>query len=96
MIPTLWLLPEYTVACELPEGAESAEKADEPLYNNVLPLLVNTVPLLTEDEHVKAPDEMAHRPLDDFKVKPLPDEVVVKVAGVPLVYQVPPEMIAPF
>lgn len=89
-------MPLYTVACELPDGVESDEKAVEPLYCRVLPLAVKTVPLLTEDEQVKAPEEMAQRPLDDFKVNPLPDAAAVKVAQVPLVYQVPPEMMQPF
>lgn len=93
---TEWLLPEYTVACELPLGVESDEKALEPLYCKVLPLAVKTVPLLTEEEQVRAPEEMAQRPLEDFKVKPLPEAAAVNVAQVPEVYQVPAEMMQPF
>ena len=39
---------------------------------------------------------MAHKPLLDLSVKPLPDGVAVKVAQLPPIYQVPAVMMQPF
>ena len=39
---------------------------------------------------------MAHKPLLDVSVKPLPEGVAVKVAQVPPMYQVPALMMQPF
>jgi hypothetical protein len=80
----------------LPDGVESVEKADEPAYSRVLPLPLNTVALETVDAQTRAPDCTAQLPLEDFRVKPPPLAVTVKVAQVPEVYQVPPEMMQPF
>jgi hypothetical protein len=48
------------------------------------------------DAQDKTPlDVIAQLPLEDFSVKPLLTGVTVKVAQVPEVYHVPPEMIQP-
>lgn len=79
----------------MPVGVESVEKAVEPLAMSVLPLAVKTV-LETPEPHVKTPDTTPQLPLDDVRVKPLPDAVAVYVAHVPVVYQVPAEIRHPF
>jgi hypothetical protein len=83
------------VTCVDPDAVESAENAVEPLYSRVVPFAVNTV-LETPDPHVNLSDATPQLPFEDFKVKPLPEAVAVMVAHVPLVYQVPAEMIHPF
>lgn len=46
--------------------------------------------------HVSLPEATAQLPLLLFKVKPSSDAVAVKVAQVPVEYQVPLEMMQPF
>lgn len=79
----------------LPLAVESAENAVLPLATRLLPLAVKTV-AVTPEPQVKTPPDRPQVPLDDFKVKPLPEAVAVYVAQVPLVYQVPAEIKQPF
>ena len=83
------------MACVLPDGVESVEKAVDPLYSRVLSSPVKTA-LVTPEPQVKTPETTPQLPLDDLRLKPSPEAVAVKVAHVPEVYQVPAEMIHPF
>lgn len=78
-----------------PLAVESAENAELPLYSKVFPLAVKTVPV-TPEPHVNFPETTPQFPLEDFKVKPLPEAVAEMVAQVPEVYHVPAEMRHPF
>ena len=56
---------------------------------------MNTVAELTLEPQLRAPETMAHLPLLLVRVKPEPEGVAVKVAHVPVVYQVPALMMQP-
>lgn len=73
---TEWLEPVYTVPWVVPVGVESAEKDALPLAARLLPLAVKTVAVTLEPQ-VKAPPEIPQLPLDDLRVKPLPEAVAV-------------------
>jgi hypothetical protein len=67
-----------------------------PLYARELPSELKLEAPLTPDPQLNLPSDTAQLPFDDFKVKPLPDDVAVNPAQVPVVYQVPPDMMHPF
>lgn len=60
----------------MPEGVESDEKDVLPLATRLLPLAVKTV-AVTPEAQVKRPLDKPQVPLDDLRVKPLPDAVAV-------------------
>lgn len=62
----------------------------------MVPLTPKTAGLDTLEPQDSAPLTMAQLPLPDLSVTPPEAGVPVKVAQVPLVYQVPPEMRQPF
>lgn len=87
-----------TVACCEPVGTASVYQLPLPPTTANLPpaVVVNTPAVVTPVPHVNVPLAALHLPLDDVKVNPPDTGAAVKVAHVPVVYHVPPEMMQPF
>ena len=88
-----------TVACVLPLGTLLAYHVVPPptvLARMFAPLLLNTVALVTLLPQTRLLDTTPHFPLLEVNVNPLlPEGVAVKVAHVPVVYQVPALIMQP-
>ena len=90
-------LPVYTAPCSVPLGTASPWKVCFPSYTSDVPSALNVDALLTLEPHVNLPAVVIwHFPFDDSRVKEPEEAVAVKVAHVPVVYQVPAEIRQPF